>query len=127
MCQYYCGEVWALRRVPEALDKSELVGDLAALVDDVLLCVVELLLGSGVLEGDLGIVSTVQTTVYLGGLTMKAGMLRLGSEVCWFRLRGSLVRLGSCSVVVLMQQGQSVPVTYIPQLSLSVGPCQQAV
>jgi len=66
-----------LRRVPEALDKSELVGDLAALVDDVLLCVVELLLGSGVLEGDLGIVSTVQTTVYLGGLTMKAGMLRL--------------------------------------------------
>jgi len=36
----------------EALDQSELVGDLAALVGDVLLCLVELLLGSGVLEGD---------------------------------------------------------------------------
>jgi len=53
MCQYHCGEVWVLRHVPEALDQSELVGDLAALVGDVLLCLVELLLGSGVLEGDL--------------------------------------------------------------------------
>ena len=53
------------RRVPEALDKSELVGDLAALVGDVLLCLVKLLLGSGVLEGDLGLVSMIKTTVCL--------------------------------------------------------------
>jgi len=79
VCQYYCGEVQMPDCVPEALDQSELVGDLAALVGDVLLCLVELLLGSGVLEGDLGFVSMVQTTVCLGGLTMKAGMLRVGS------------------------------------------------
>ena len=40
--------------VREALDQGELVDNLAALVGDVLLCGVELLLGSVLLEGDLG-------------------------------------------------------------------------
>ena len=78
-CQPCRGEMWACQYVREALDEGELIDDLAALVGDVLLCLVELLLGSGVLEGDLGFVSMVQTTVCLGGLTMKAGMLRVGS------------------------------------------------
>ena len=47
--------MWACQYVREALDEGELVDDLAALVGDVLLCCVELLLGSVLLEGDLGL------------------------------------------------------------------------
>lgn len=54
-CQPCCGEMWAFRYVREALDEGELVDDLAALVGDVLLCCLELLLGSVLLESDLGL------------------------------------------------------------------------
>ena len=39
--------------VREALDQGKLIDNLAALVGDLLLCCVELLLGSVLLEGDL--------------------------------------------------------------------------
>jgi hypothetical protein len=54
LCQHCCGEVQALGNVREAFDESELVDNLAALVGDVLLGCVELLLGSVLLESDLG-------------------------------------------------------------------------
>lgn len=54
-CQPWCGEMWACQYVREALDEGELVDDLAALVGDVLLCCLELLLGSVLLESDLGL------------------------------------------------------------------------
>jgi hypothetical protein len=66
--------------VREAFDERELIRDLAALVLDLLLCLVELLMGGTRLEGDLA--SNAVRRGFLGPargrrLTLTAGMLRM--------------------------------------------------
>jgi hypothetical protein len=60
----HVGEAWVSWYAREALDESELVDNLAALVGDVLLCCLELLLGGVLLEGDLGLLVPTTAAVW---------------------------------------------------------------